>query len=128
MANPNVTAFIDLTATVGATVVRAAEVSAASFLDGGNWAASNAPGIGINIGGGTLTEDDDQWTLLDQAGATRQPQDSSYLGNTGLGEGDTGLGTIAIATSSNAADGLGDNSATITGTATLATLAAGWVV
>ena len=125
MANPNVTAFIDVTTAVAA---RAAEVSAASFIDGGNWCASNAPGIGINIGGGALTEDDNQWTLLDQTGAARTPQDSSYLGNTGLGEGATGAGTVFISTSANATDGLGDNSATVTGTADLITLAAGWVV
>ena len=59
---------------------------------GCNRAGSCAPGIGIQTGNiaaavvGDLTFE--QWTLLDQAGAAREPQDSQHLGGDGLGDGD----------------------------------------
>lgn len=55
---------------------------------GMNRGGSNAPGIGINTGTVLLTAAEiaagetrpDNWTLLDQAGAARVPQDSQHIG------------------------------------------------
>ncbi len=88
---------------------------------GCNAAGSNAPGIGINIiatpgsGGGDVT---DHWTIPDQHGAARNPQDSQHIGHDGLGEGDSGVGDTPI----NAWD-----VADLNDTCVLTVLATGWV-
>ncbi len=68
---------------------REAEVTNADFDGGMNLGASNAPGIGINTGDWQQWgEKDERWTLLDQAAAARDPQDSQHIGGDGLGDGD----------------------------------------
>ena len=80
MANPDVSAFVDDSAVTG----RSAEVAAASWTTGMNNTGSNAPGIGINIAGGSLEpERPEAWTLLDQDGAARDPQVSQCVGGDG---------------------------------------------
>jgi hypothetical protein len=61
--------------------LRSAEVPAASWTNGMNWAASNAPGIGINMGQGPVVGTPEQFTLLDQYGAARTPQISAQIGH-----------------------------------------------
>ena len=56
------------------------------FAGGGNLAGSCAPGIGICTG--FIDPPLDNWSVLDQAGAARTPQDSQHLGGDGLGAGD----------------------------------------
>jgi len=80
MANPDVTAFVE----DAAVTARALEVTAASFTTGMNNAASNAPGIGVNVAGGAVTGDNQQFTLLDQDGAARDPQVSQLIGGAGF--------------------------------------------
>lgn len=92
-----------------ATLKRAGEVANADWDDGGNKAGSNACGIGIAIGGYDAT---DYWTIPDQHGVARDPQDSQHIG-----EG-TGPGTVPI----NTTDGTDVND-----TCSLADLATGWV-
>jgi hypothetical protein len=129
MANPEVTAFADTTATTGAIALREADVPDASFTDGVNWGGSCSPGLGINIDGGAVEGSNEQFTLLDQFEAVRVPQDASYIGNSGLGDGLEGVGLVPITTATipDGPDESGDITATITGDANLQTLAAGWV-
>ena len=82
---------------------------------GGNRAGSCAPGIGIATANGQCKLDD--WTILDQAGAARDPQDSSHIGKTGLGAGEAGAGDVPI----NAIAG-----ADVNDTVKLVTEATGW--
>lgn len=116
----------------GATqTARSAEVPNANWTGGMNVAASNAPGIGINAGGGSLVGST-QWSLLDQDGDARTPQVGQVLGGEGLttpadwpaSGGLPGKGTdpIVVATPSLS----GDGTVTDEGEATLSTLAAGW--
>jgi hypothetical protein len=130
MANPNVTYTAALAASI---VTRKAEVAAADFDAGCNLAASNAPGVGINMAGGAVVGTAAQFTLLDQAGAARTPQDSSVLGGEGLttaaeypsSGGAAGAGVEPIQSGVVTANGDGD--VTVGGAATLTTLAGGWV-
>jgi hypothetical protein len=121
------TAYIDATPTTGAAAVRSLEVPLAGFYDGMSIAGSNANGIGINMDGGAVDGSNEQFTLLDQFEAVRVPQDSSYIGNTGLGDGAEGAGTTPILAVEPAPDNGGDGTVNQTGTANLQTLAAGWV-
>lgn len=66
---------------------RAAELPNADFDGGVNKGGSCACGIGINTGDVDPKLDD--WSLLDQAGAARDPQDSQHIGGDGLGAGNT---------------------------------------
>ena len=75
---------------------------------------STRRGIGINVGGGAVVGTADQFTLLDQAGAARTPQDSQQFGG-------VAQPIDAVTPSAN-----GDGSSVATGEATLATLNAGW--
>lgn len=93
---------------------RASEVPNASFANGMNAGASNAPGVGINAGVANIAGTDEQFTLLDQAGAARTPQDSQQIGTT----------AVPVKIGTNHADGTGVT--TDTGDATLVSLAAGW--
>ena len=65
---------------------REAEVPLADFDNGMNLAASNAPGIGICTD--VIDPKLDDWTVLDQAGNARTPQNTQHLGGNGLGAGD----------------------------------------
>jgi hypothetical protein len=93
---------------------RGSQVPAASFANGANAAASCAPGIGIGEGVTAVAGTLDQFTLLDQAGAGRTPQDSQHIGIAGT----------PIKIGANNANGNG--TVTSQGNATLASLAAGW--
>jgi hypothetical protein len=67
---------------------------------GCNRAGSCAPGIGIGSGfvlGATaaiVNGRPEKWTVLDQAGAARAPQDSQHIGGDGLGDGDATVNPI----------------------------------
>ena len=91
---------------------------------GCNRAGSNAPGIGINASttegasdGGVNAND---WTVEDQWEAARTPQDSAHIGNTGLGDGEAGVGTVPI----NIMDSTTPDT---NNTCVLTDLAVGWV-
>lgn len=105
MANPDVTFYQN------ATLKRASEVANADWDGGGNKAGSNACGLGINVAGGDVTGD---WTVPDQHGVARDPQDSQHIG-----EG-TGPGTVPITPWT--VDGVDLND-----TVSLTVLATGWV-
>jgi len=104
------TTFIDTVA----VAARKVQVSTADWDNGVNAAASNAPGIGINAGGGAVVGTPDQFTLLDQNGAARTPQDSSQIG------GDM-LPVVALTNSVS-----GDGKPSATDSVSLVSLAAGW--
>jgi hypothetical protein len=74
---------------------RAAEVASADFAGGVNRGGSCAPGIGINTGATTVPSNQ-HWSLLDQAGAARAPQDSQHIGGDGLGAGDATTNPINV--------------------------------
>jgi hypothetical protein len=59
---------------------------------GCNRAGSNAPGIGINTG--FVDPKLDDWTVLDQAGDARSPQNSQHIGGDGLGAGNQAVEPI----------------------------------
>lgn len=99
-----------------AVAARKLEVTAADFDGGVNSGGSFAPGIGINIGGGELTEDPDKWTLLDQNGDARTPQNSQTLG------GDA----VPVLVSDNDSTDGETGIPTDEGDATLEALATGW--
>lgn len=81
--------------------------------DNGMNASSNMCGVGI----GTQTDlgESGQWTLTDQKGEARTPQNSQLIG--------TAEQPVSIVT--NPADGSGE--VTVAGAATLNTLSEGWV-
>lgn len=117
--------FVDATA----RTTRGSEQTVADW-DGGMNMGSCSPGVGINLGDGALPAIDAPgqagygWTLLDQAGAARTPQDSQSIGGIGLNAGATT--NQPILTISAQADA-GDGTVTLGNAATLTTLAAGWV-
>lgn len=108
--NPNPTAFRD------DSEVRSSEVPGASWTNGMNWGGSNAPGIGINQGGGAVVGTPAQFTLLDQKAAARDPQKSAGIGKE---DGDS----IRHGTNSLT----GDGTLTPVANSALITLANGWV-
>ena len=89
---------------------------------GCNRAGSCAPGIGINASTTAAASDGpvtlDEWTVQDQHEAARTPQDGAHIGNTGLGDGTAGVGTVPI-NIVVAAD--------VNNTCTLTDVAVGWV-
>ena len=99
-------------------------VGAGSYADpylGCNRAGSNAPGIGINAAAAGLSSgavNENEWTVLDQHNAARNPQDGAHIGNTGLGAGTAGPGDVPI----NIILGTDVNN-----TCVLTDLAVGWV-
>ena len=95
-------------------LTRSSEVPDASWTSGCNVPGLNAPGIGINIGGGAIVGTPEQFTLLDQNGDARNPQKS----------GGVGMEPQGITNCVNDAGGLG--AVTTDGAAYLLTLAAGW--
>lgn len=108
-----------------AVSARSAEAPNADFAGGMNNGASNACGVGINLEGGAVVGEAQQFTLLDQYGAVRVPQDSMHIGKTGLGDGASGVADVPIDGAINNVDG--DGTITKDGTANLQTLSAGWV-
>jgi len=91
MAQSIPTYFLDPTA----VAARDAEmVVSGQFVGGMNLGGSNAPGVGINTAGYNPKLSD--WSIEDQHEAARAPQDSAHLGNTGLGAGTEGVGTVPI--------------------------------
>jgi hypothetical protein len=84
---------------------------------GGNRAGSNAPGIGIATANGQCKLED--WTVLDQHEAARDPQDSQHIGGSGLGDGTEGLTTETPINNVTAAD--------VNDTFSLTVEATGWV-
>lgn len=124
-----------------AVTARALETPEASFTNGANAAGSNAPGIGINIAGGEVSPDD--FTLLDQHGAVREPQDSQQLGGLAYVDRSTidwpssggieGVGDQPVLTATNQTQAAKDadpdlrGEPVITGDANLETLENGWV-
>jgi len=66
---------------------RESEVSAADFDNGMNKGGSCAPAIGINTGGVDPKLDD--WSVLNQAGAARDPQHSQHIGGDGTSVANT---------------------------------------
>ena len=99
-----------------AVILRKLEVTAADFDGGVNSGGSFAPGIGINIGGGRLTQDPDKWTLLDQNGNARTPQNSQTLGGS----------PVPVLVSDNDSTDGETGIPTNEGDATLEALATGW--
>ena len=103
--------------------------------------ASNTPGIGISTEQTNLAESEPSWTLLDQAGNTRDPQIGQLLGGSGIGSGSPGTlpantyirlyAASSLPTAAEKkADGTKDGFIVIDGTtdpdAALVSLAAGW--
>lgn len=128
MAQLNPTTFYDTTAKTAGE----ARVPAADFDGGGNYAGSNAPGIGINMLAGAVVGTDAQFTLLDQLGNARVAQDSQHIGGDGISAAGTSAGSAIfgpnfnIRTGTNAAAGTGV--ITPTGPANLNSLALGWQI
>jgi hypothetical protein len=105
------TCFID---TVAVTARKAEVPDPADWDNGANAAASCAPGIGINAGGGTIGGTPEQFTILDQNGDGRTPQNSQQIGGDAL----------PVTALTNSASGDGKPSATAS--VSLVSLAAGW--
>jgi hypothetical protein len=110
----NPTYYVDDTAVAARKAETSQSIPDASWLKGMNAGASNACGVGVNQGEGAVVGTDAQFTLLDQAGAARTPQDSQIIGGA----------VSALDVGTNAATG--DGTPTRTGGATLVSLAAGW--
>ena len=116
-----------------ALATREAEVPDAAFDNGANAGGSNAPAIGVNIAGGAVVGESQQFTLLDQDAAVRVPQNSQAIGGLALGDGLAGKGDQPVLTATNQtqaakdADSALDGVPVITGDANLQTLNAGWV-
>ena len=108
-------------------------LTASNFANGAN-NASCMPGIGIAMGAGTITASDSAWTLLDQNGLARTPQDSQAIG--GIAYTDPAVWPSSGGVSGPpqtpirgvTVDNAGTGAITNLGVATLASLATGWVV
>tara|TARA_R110002153_G_scaffold274037_1_gene446784 strand:- start:23425 stop:23763 length:339 start_codon:yes stop_codon:yes gene_type:complete len=94
---------------------RESELPNASFSNGMNLAGSNNAAIGVNFGGGAVAGTPEQFTLLDQAAAARNPQDSQHIGSA--------ASSVRYGTPSTT----GDGTLTSVGTVALTVLATGWV-
>lgn len=109
-----------------AILVRSGELPYADFVTGVNNAASNAAGIGINVGGGAITGEPQQFTLEDQRGVARTTQISQLVGGNGLGDGTSGtLPDAVIFKGTPTTNGNGNIS--YDGNVSLTDLATGWV-
>jgi hypothetical protein len=120
MANTPAT-FLDSTA----RATRTTENTGADWGNGMNWGSCH-PGIGIAVGPTALTGDAAKWTLLDQNGTARTPQDGQSIGGIGLNGGSDAAASVAFSTVQPTND-TGDGDMTALGAAHLVTLAAGWV-
>ena len=123
------TTFID----GSARAARTSEVPDASFTNGMNAGGLNAPGVGVATDVAGLTGDASGWTLLDQYGDPRAPQNSQSIGGRAysdfandypLSGGQEGKGDepVFVVTPSNN----GSGNSTVDGNATLPDLATGW--
>jgi hypothetical protein len=107
-----------------ARATRTVEVSGADWNTGLNRGGGNNVGIGINAGGGEVVGTPEQFTLTDQNGAARTPQNTQSIGGTALdGGSETGFQQLLAALPTD--DGSGDIQAGSVA-ATLTTLAGGW--
>ncbi len=106
-----------------ARATRTVEVPDASWDTGLNYGGGNNVGIGINAGGGEVVGTPEQFTLLDQNGAARTPQNTQSIGGTALNDG-SATGFQAIWAVFPTDDGSGDVQAG--SVAALPSLAAGW--
>ena len=97
---------------------RKAQVSNADFDGGVNKGGSCSGGIGINTGGADPKLEN--WSVLDQAGSARAPQNSQHIGGDGLNSGNAAVEPLRavqgadvndtltfITVLANAADGVG---------------------
>lgn len=105
-----------------AVFIRAIEMPNAPWDNGCAFGASNSPGIGISTDVTNL-EESDNWTLLDQFGAARDPQDGQYIGTTASGLF-PGIGVVDNAESTGNGAYPGD---AFLGRSHLESLATGWV-
>lgn len=121
---------------------RQPEVPDASFINGCNFAGSNAVGLGINMDGGAVVGTPEQYTLLDQNELPREAQRSQFIGgspynpaaNYPSSGGNPGTepdaviytGTNATNAEKEATPGL-DGVVNKVGNATLSDLPTGWV-
>ena len=134
------TYFVDDTA----VAARALEDPAASFANGMNLGASNAPGVGINVLGGAVVGTPEQYTLLDQFQNARDAQISQAIGGfpfvdratipypgSGGTPGTTPDATLAYGTTptqaAKDADSALDGTITPDGAPSLLDIAVGWV-
>jgi len=102
---------------------RQSEVPLADFAGGMNPNGSNAGGIGIGLDNPNLSGEPDEFTLLDQDTDPRTPQNSQFIGGIPLADGVEGKGTEPISVT----DDQDENGEPVRdGSATLASLAAGW--
>ena len=74
--------------------VRAGEVPAASFSNGMNLGGSNTCGVGINTG--NIDPKLELWSVNDQFGTAREPQNSQHIGGDALGLGDQSSSAIRV--------------------------------
>lgn len=122
-----------------AIALRAPEVPNASFVNGCNAGASNAPGIGIATENPNLEQSLPNWTLLDQHGNARTTQISQCIGGAGYSDagtssGESGtlpgnivrIGTLPTQAAKDADPSL-DGTMTYTANPSLVDLASGWV-
>jgi hypothetical protein len=68
-----------------AVTARESDVEFADFDDGVNLGASNAPGLGVSTG--VVNPKLSNWTVADQFGVAREPQQTQHIGVTGLVDG-----------------------------------------
>lgn len=73
---------------------------------GCNRAGSNAPGIGVNTG--NIDPKLDDWSVLDQDGAARVPQNSQHIGGDALGDGGDTVNPLESIIDPNGAPIFGD--------------------
>jgi hypothetical protein len=123
------------------TAISTREAETGISFDSGMNNGSCAPGVGVSLEGGDVTDD---WTLLDQFEAVRVPQVSQVIGGLGVttaaeypssggieGNGSAQaqyiIGAINPTTPAVEADPTLAGTITVDGTANLQTLAAGWV-
>lgn len=113
---------------------RQLEVPDAAWGNGLNNGGSNSPGIGINIDGGPIVDEPQQFTVLDQDGDPRTPQVGQHISGAGhvapsaypSSGGLEGKGTVAIEAGTPSASGNGG--VAVLGDATLTDAATGWTV
>lgn len=118
---------------VFAEIERSSEVPDANWGTGADYAASNSPGIGINIHGGPISGEPQQFTLEDQFENTRTPEAGQVIGGSGFNPagnlpssgGQEGRGFIPVFTSEPSASG--DGNVTSGGESSLETLGVGWI-
>lgn len=132
--NPAVTFFVD----DAAVTAGEARVPNADFDTGMNFGGSNAPGVGINQGGGAVVGTPEQFTLLDQGRpgvgtpVAREAQISQCIGGPGISAAGTSAGATGADPEGVVRFGTptttGNGTVTPTGNSTLSVLATGWTI